>query len=256
MAAIIKPLLPIAVAAASMLSPVARATGPRTQGDQSQEYLLNLISSSAPSDISAIPSDFDCAWRKLAYDYGQTLQPGMSKEHASALFDGLELGALCEESFEESRRSGKTKLRSRSLLPSSSSASAIVLVVDASKGSDVPGTPGTTGRPFRTLGAAVEASRLARAAAPDTAAVSIQLRAGTYELSETVVLTEEDSGLTIESFNDEEAMLSGGRALDGVTWKSTGEKVRLALLCKLDILDWQLMQPLPISIPNRRRMAL
>ena len=225
----IKPLIPVAAAAAALLTSSAGATGPRTQGDQSQEYLLNLISSSSPSSVSAVPSDFDCAWRKLAYDYGHTLQPGMTKAHSSVLFDALELGILCGESFESSS-SSKTSLRSADVVSpssSSSSSSAVVIVVDAAWGSDAPGTPGTVASPLQTLAAAIEASRRARASAPGTSAISIQLRAGTYELSETVILTEEDSGLAIESFNGEDAVVSGGRTLNGVAWKSTGKKVCL-----------------------------
>ena len=67
----------------------ASATGPMTEADQSKGYLLDLIATSSPR--STVPADFDCAWRKLAYNYGKKLQPSMLQAQKVALFEALEL---------------------------------------------------------------------------------------------------------------------------------------------------------------------
>ena len=71
------------------------ATG-RTSANQTAAHLLSLISSSRP--VAASP-EFDCAWRKLAFEYAPTLQSWLSKQKRSELFDALELGTLCGETF-------------------------------------------------------------------------------------------------------------------------------------------------------------
>ena len=78
-------------------------------------------------------------------------------------------------------------------------------------GSDA--NPGTQAAPFRTLGAAVAASR----ATPgwDT----ILLRGGTYYSQPTTSLTAADAGLTIQNFPGEEVWLSGAAPLTGITWQ-------------------------------------
>ncbi len=45
--------------------------------------------------------------------------------------------------------------------------------------------------------------------------VTIDLRAGTYRLTAPLILDENDSGLTIQGHDGEEAVVSGNRALDG-----------------------------------------
>ncbi len=71
----------------------------------------------------------------------------------------------------------------------------------APNGSDA--AAGTEAAPFRTVSHAVTASRHAKNA-------TILLRAGVHFLSETIALTIEDSGLTIQNYECEEAWLSGG----------------------------------------------
>jgi len=71
--------------------------------------------------------------------------------------------------------------------------------------------------PLATLPAAVEAARAGRAAAGPGAHPTIFLRRGTYELSAPLVLTPEDSGLTLAAYRNEQPVISGGRRITG--WK-------------------------------------
>ena len=46
---------------------------------------------------------FDCSWRRLAYSYAPQLQT-MTQSKAKELFDALELGTMCNETFDSSTR--------------------------------------------------------------------------------------------------------------------------------------------------------
>ena len=81
------------------------------------------------------------------------------------------------------------------------------------KGDDA--NPGSLARPFATLERAQRAARLVNGREP----VTVSLRAGTYYLPETFVLTAADSGTTdapvlYRAYGDEEAVVSGGLRLD------------------------------------------
>ena len=78
----------------------------------------------------------------------------------------------------------------------------------ATNGSD--SNPGTQAEPFATL-------EQARSAARGQAASKVWLHGGTYRLQKPLVLTPADSGLTIQAYQNETPVLSGGRAVTG--WK-------------------------------------
>lgn len=81
-----------------------------------------------------------------------------------------------------------------------------------------PKPDGTDG-PLATLPAAIAAARkAAEAGAPEI----VRLRGGRYELATPLVLTPEDSGLTIAAYHDEKPVLSGGRRLSG--WQPVAGK--------------------------------
>ncbi|MBB6053604.1 PDZ domain-containing protein [Armatimonas rosea] len=75
----------------------------------------------------------------------------------------------------------------------------------------VDSNAGTKARPFATLARAQEAARKAGGG-------TVTLRAGTYYLPETLVLTERDSGTTWRAARGEEAVVSGGTKLD-LAWE-------------------------------------
>ncbi len=217
--------LGLCACAAALVAHTALATGPHTQADPSRAYLLARTRSSAPTRSRAelvgaqgVDPDFECGWRKLALDYGLKLQPHLTARQQRDLFDALELATLCKQTPPTSEKSEVAE-RTRAAptpqldLVARALRSATQIFVGPA-GSDTSGD-GTQTKPFLTLRRAIAASR----ALPAGTAASIELRAGTYYLDETIILTEEDSLLTIEAYNGEEAVLSGGRVLDNLTWK-------------------------------------
>ena len=69
--------------------------------------------------------------------------------------------------------------------------------------------------PFASVSAAIEAARAAHRSAGADTEVKILLRGGTYELAAPLVLTPEDSGLTLAAYRREKPLLSGGRQITG-----------------------------------------
>jgi len=70
--------------------------------------------------------------------------------------------------------------------------------------------------PFASVARALQAARdFRRSAGRGGAATSIWVRGGTYFLKAPLVLTAEDSGLTLAAFPKEQPVLSGGRAISG-----------------------------------------
>ena len=185
---------------------VVNATG-FTNANQTMEHLLSLISSSRP--VAASP-EFDCAWRKLAFEYAPTLQPWLSKQKRSELFDALELHALCGEDFNELDEGNHTEYATF-FEPRSD---AYNVFVDANKGND--SNSGSEAAPLRTIAAAVVRTRK-----HSQEARAIYLRGGIHRVKDTILLQPVDSGLNISSFRGENATVSGGRLLTGLQWKKT-----------------------------------
>jgi len=95
------------------------------------------------------------------------------------------------------------------------------------------GNRGTMKEPFRTIAAARERVR-ERVAAGLTGGVRVHLRGGTYTLAEPLVFDERDSGtakhsITYQAHEDEKAIVSGGRRLDGAWERHDGDIWRLNL---------------------------
>ena len=79
---------------------------------------------------------------------------------------------------------------------------------------------GSFSRPMKTLQRAIDASRVsARAGVKGTGQRKIVVHGGTYYLNETLVLTAEDSSVSIESADGEEVVVSGGVPLN-VKWEA------------------------------------
>ena len=68
----------------------------------------------------------------------------------------------------------------------------------------------------------VEAARAARKGLGPDAPATIYLRGGTYELAAPLVLTPEDSGLTVAAYGREKPVISGGRRITG--WRTVAGK--------------------------------
>ena len=203
----------LAVAAAT--AAMAAAAPPRrspARSPQTMEYLLSLTTppGGRPAGVSL---EYDCSWRELAGPYALKLQPSMTEAQQKQLHDALQLSTLCSMPFVPVASVAAPLLEE--LVPV---VGRPALFVDAAKGSD--SNAGTLAKPFLTIASALNASRQTPHGIVD--APIIQLRAGTFNLDRTLVLSAADSGLTIAAYQGEEAVLSGGVHLTDLKWtKST-----------------------------------
>ena len=62
----------------------------------SREEIASIISRKSPQGV---PADFECAWRSLALSYAAQLQPQRPARVLADVFDALQLGPLCNQSF-------------------------------------------------------------------------------------------------------------------------------------------------------------
>ena len=183
------------------------------------EYLLSLTTSTPGGRPAGVSLEFDCSWRELAAPYALKLQPSMTEAQQKQLHDALQLSTLCSKPFVPVASAPAPSLEE--VLPAVAGRPA--LFVDATQGCDSNG--GTLAKPFRTIARALNASRQTAHGIAD--APIIQLRAGTFYLPDTLVLTAADSGLTIAAYQGEEAVLSGGVHLTDLKWtkSATNHKI-------------------------------
>ena len=174
--------------------------------DQSLEYLLSLTSQPGGEPADAPPA-LSCAWRRYAVEFAAQIQ-SVSIDRQQQLHDALQLKALCGDSFVAIPTASDDSPRYTPSLGQR------VIIVDASKGSDT--APGTLAKPLQSLPAALALSRTQKHGVSD--APAIFLRAGTYRLNTTLVLTPADSGLTIAAYNGETVEVSGGQLLEHLDW--------------------------------------
>ena len=150
---------------------------------------------------------FDCAVRKLAYEYAKSLRP--DKGEFSVVHDALQL-LRCGAALSGGGGGGATGAPpARGPPPPPGSVEYFVSTTD---GSD--GAAGSLAAPFATPQRGVTACRAA-SGGPCT----VTLRGGTYYLGDSPVqLTAADDGLTLRSYAGERAELSGGEPLTGLSW--------------------------------------
>ncbi len=110
------------------------------------------------------------------------------------------------------------------LLAASLGGAAVTEFFVSTQGQDA--NPGTQAKPFATLERAQEAARGARAKGP----VTVWLRGGIFRRDKSFALTAEDSGTTWRAFGSERAVLMGGVALSGETFKPVADPAVLARL--------------------------
>eukprot|EP00936_MAST-01D_sp_MAST-1D-sp1_P001526 g1526.t1 len=156
-------------------------------------------------DPKDVPSDFLCEWRKLALKYSTALRP----DSAAMVHDALQMDAYCNGSDAVPR--ADEVLLPKVFPPTFPSSISHSIVVDGKKGDD--SNAGTVASPLRTIGAAVAKARDA------VARSTVEIRAGTYYMSEPLNLTEADSGITLQNYNGEEVWLSGAAPIAQLDWK-------------------------------------
>eukprot|EP00937_MAST-01D_sp_MAST-1D-sp2_P001006 g1006.t1 len=156
-------------------------------------------------DPKDVPSDFLCEWRKLALKYSTALRP----DSAAMVHDALQLDTYCNGS--EAVPRADEALLQKVFPPTFPSANGQSIVVDGKNGDD--SNAGTVASPLKTIGAAVAKARATAARS------TVELRAGTYYMSEPLNLTEADSGLTLQNYHGEEAWLSGAQPIAKLDWE-------------------------------------
>ena len=153
--------------------------------------------------------------RLLLLSYANIIQPfrppSTFQQIADALNGDPEKAPGCDIDAELRRQSlslgtpGASQFIQRAVLPSTNT-----FYADPVTGNDA--NNGSLAFPFKTIGAALAASR----AAPGND--TILLRAGTFYQASTIVLGTADSGLTIQSYPGEEAWVSGATPLGNLSW--------------------------------------
>ncbi|MCK5617457.1 right-handed parallel beta-helix repeat-containing protein [Candidatus Pacearchaeota archaeon] len=101
-------------------------------------------------------------------------------------------------------------------------------------------------KPFATLQKARDAIRAMKKKDGLTKPVTVYLRGGTYELSETLVFTLEDSGtktcpITYRAYQNEKPIISGGRKIDG-SWKKYKGEIMVCTIPEVKKGNWRFRQ--------------
>lgn len=184
-----------------------------------------------------IDPQFECGWRMLAFKYAsQKLQPWRSESSLQAVFDGLQLSALCNQTVSLSlgqawqpephapANNSLTVARAPLSAPlpqptgqlagstfdGTPLAPASTLFVDIAQGSD--SNPGTFTKPLQHVEVALAQSRgLPRP-------VALVLREGVYRLTSPLLMEADDSYLSLSAWNNETVVLSGGVVLTPAAW--------------------------------------
>eukprot|EP01043_Picozoa_sp_COSAG02_P018589 COSAG02_NODE_872_length_16321_cov_6.491062_7_plen_469_part_00 len=174
---------------------------------------LQTVSAESPVPIPFEPQ-LTCEVYKLTHEFASVIQPKLTAAQSRAIFDALQLGSMnCTKGYVSTLELHEQANLEQAPRSSGYHHAAGSIYVDASKGSDT--AAGTESAPLKTIEAAVAKSRQATPSSAST----IVLRGGTYYLKETLALTPQDSGLTIESYSGEVAELSGAHPLSELKWK-------------------------------------
>ena len=159
----------------------------------------------AASAWGPVPS-FDCAMRKLAYQYGKQLIPRMGDFESLYYALNLNNDSTCPHNHSVLDSSYSNAPSTETPLPEG-----MRLFVHPISGDD--DNFGNIDSPFRTIQAALD---LAALVDPTPAVV---LRGGIHYIADTLVLTPKHSGLRLIGFPGEKPTISGGVELKDLSWK-------------------------------------
>jgi hypothetical protein len=155
--------------------------------------------------------------RDLAVEFASASNPGLSVSQLQDIADALngspEKTPGCNVTVPAAIKAKHRSTRFPSFALPKARASSSTFYADPVNGKD--SNPGTFAAPFQTIGRAVNASR----SAPSPSGNSIILRAGTFYMPEPIVLTTQDSYLSIQSYTGEEAWLSRGTPITSANWQ-------------------------------------
>lgn len=150
-----------------------------------------------PGTPAGVPPSFDCNVRQAAWERGQTLLPSQGKFRT--LYDALQLQACGVPSPPQDDAWVPPTFVSASSTENSE------VYVDAASGDD--SNDGSLATPFKTLQFAVDQVEAGSRNA------TVHLRAGVY-YTPMITLTPKHNGLTIQNYNGEHAVVSGGVPLN------------------------------------------
>ena len=173
---------------------------------------IHAVATEAVNSSDSVRDAFDCKMRALAVEFASHIQPWRPAATFSEIVDALN-GAKEKASgcvVQVPAGLGVSGSRFGPIVPLTVGGGFIQWFVSIN-GND--SNNGTELFPFRTVSVALAAAR-----SNVGGSNQIILRAGTYFLTATIVLDAADSGLTIQSFPGEEAWISGGVPLSGLTW--------------------------------------
>ena len=183
---------------------------------------LAVACSVGAGELTSPQDQFECYLRQLAVEYAARVQPFRPLATFSQLADALAAGdqshgADCDVHgalrFAPESAARAPRLLARPPAPRRVADGATIFVSPG--GSDSSGD-GSEDAPFASPARALQASRAAPSGGPNT----IILRQGVYFVPTALVLTPQDSGLTIQSMPGEEAWLSGAQPLVNVSWRA------------------------------------
>eukprot|EP01060_Flectonema_neradi_P004382 TRINITY_DN12821_c0_g1_i1.p1 TRINITY_DN12821_c0_g1~~TRINITY_DN12821_c0_g1_i1.p1 ORF type:complete len:937 (+),score=210.86 TRINITY_DN12821_c0_g1_i1:61-2871(+) len=149
-----------------------------------------------PGTPGGVPPSYDCTVREHAWEFGKSLLP--SRGGFRTLFDALQLGACGLTPPSQDEKEWMAPKWSKT------SSDGLTFFCDANvqKSGD-----GSIGSPFKTIAEALAA--VEKRPSSSTPAM-INLRKGTFYLSDQLVLTKVHSNLVIQNYNGEDVTVSGG----------------------------------------------
>ncbi len=186
---------------------------------------LAAAGADSPIPMEIGSPELRCAVYKLAHEFASVVQPKITATQSRAVYDALQLDNCSKTERAPLHSLPEPAPAARTAGPHAAGS----IYVDAAKGSD--SAAGSLSAPLKTIEAAHAKTRLQSGSAS-----TIVLRGGTYYLKETLALTAQDSGLTIESYTGEVAEVSGAHPLGKLAWTahntSGGQNVYSAKLPK------------------------
>ena len=162
------------------------------------EYLNRVLSSKpSPSTLS-----LDCKIKGLAFDFAKQLSAGTTTTaELKYIFDGLELGALCNKTFH-------AVTHTEAQYKQQKDDNFLRYFVDHATGRNY--YDGSFYKPFKSIQTGINACRVARKSWKYTSC-NILIRGGLYKLSES--LTIGDNDITISNYQEENVILTSDKVV-------------------------------------------
>lgn len=145
---------------------------------------------------------FDCKIKKLAFEYAKKLSPGTGSDlELDLIFKGLQLGAVCNESFYQQHFDYPWN---KSEKESDDTIATAVVFVDKSHGKN--NNLGTIAKPLSDIQSGVDRCLSKIQAAKSVKNCVVNVRQGTYEIDKPVQL---HSNIELTNFKNEKVVISG-----------------------------------------------